>query len=497
MSRKHSTATTRKRTQPPARWIRYILAGALLLAVLGATGIAAQLLWASASPDVTAALSTAPMGANAAGANSESGAGSNARTLYVHGDRLRPLVEETDGAPVLNIYGPGGRIIAQVAPDGSGSEEARHLLADHLGSTRLVLDGEGTTVARFEYGPYGETASGTAATVRYRYTGHPYDEAQGVYETPARGYDPTLGRFLSVDPQRQDASPYVYAGNNPVGFLDPTGGGKVPFFMRSGFWGLGEEQSFTSKGWTKGEVRSRLEFVKDISDTLGMHGGQQIQDATRTFGSNPLKKPTIIDHAPVFLRGPKGSNRKFQYDDLLYWFVGDEKDIVLPTHFHEAVQSIRAVSRENFAGFEYASPNFAENIVLVDFTQPGSDAIRRVSEFLSGGEYKVWGVAASEILQRPDNLRIPEPLVGQQGPDARGGAGPAPPPTSIDASTGQSIRQLQGNIPTLDPNEIESILRQPFPGQSQYSQPMQEETRFRSTSMQPTVITTLDPHGGD
>ena len=31
---------------------------------------------------------------------------------------MRPLVEERDGVQTLNIYGPGGRIIAQVVQDG-------------------------------------------------------------------------------------------------------------------------------------------------------------------------------------------------------------------------------------------------------------------------------------------------------------------------------------------------------------------------------------------
>ncbi len=150
-------------------------------------------------------------------------------TLYAHGDRLRPLVEETGGAQTLNIYGPGGQIIAQVARDDQGSQAVRYLLADHLGSTRAALDADGNVVARYEYAPHGETAlaAGAAAEARYRYTGHPYDEEQGLYETPARGYDPTLGRFLSVDPQRQDASPYVYAGNNPVLYKDPNGKGRT------------------------------------------------------------------------------------------------------------------------------------------------------------------------------------------------------------------------------------------------------------------------------
>ena len=209
MEHKRSAIAARKRLNPIARWGRYMLAGALLLAVLVASGIAVQLFATSDTLHGSSLEDADP-------------------TLYVHGDRLRPLVEETDGAPVLNIYGPGGRIIGQVARDGSGGQEVRHLLADHLGSTRAGLDSEGNVVAQFEYGPHGETAtSGAAAGVRYRYTGHPYDESQGLYQTPARGYDPATGRFLSVDPQRQDGSPYVYAGNNPVLYKDQTGKGRT------------------------------------------------------------------------------------------------------------------------------------------------------------------------------------------------------------------------------------------------------------------------------
>ena len=229
MSRKRSATAVRKRPNPIARWGRYLLAGALL-AVLVASGIAAQLFATSETPQ-SSSLEDAD------------------RTLNFHGHRLRPLVEEAGNAQTLNIYGPGGRIIGQAGRDGSGGQEMRHLLADHLGSTQAILDGGGNVVAQFEYGPYGKTrAAGTAATkVRYRYTGHPWDESQGLYQTPARGYDPTQGRFLSVDPQRQDASPYVYAGNNPIGYMDSSGDGKYPFYLYTGF--KTRESGYTTKSF--------------------------------------------------------------------------------------------------------------------------------------------------------------------------------------------------------------------------------------------------------
>jgi len=47
-----------------------------------------------------------------------------------------------------------------------------------------------------------------------------------LYDFEARTYDPTIGRFLSVDPLSEKyygLSPYSYCGNNPVMYSDPDG----------------------------------------------------------------------------------------------------------------------------------------------------------------------------------------------------------------------------------------------------------------------------------
>ncbi len=52
------------------------------------------------------------------------------------------------------------------------------------------------------------------------------DKETGYDYFGARYYDPTLGRFLSVDPHAYrypSLTPYNYVGNNPLNFIDPTG----------------------------------------------------------------------------------------------------------------------------------------------------------------------------------------------------------------------------------------------------------------------------------
>ena len=157
-------------------------------------------------------------------------------TTTIRGTSLQPLVEETGNTQTLNIYGPGGVIIAQVATDspagGTPTTQTRYLLHDHLGSTRVVLDSNNQVLGSFDYSPFGETTpTGNVADVAYRYTGQEVNGALGTYNYHARHYDAGVGRFLGVDPARQFASSYAYVGNNPINHTDPTGNEDVPVVL--------------------------------------------------------------------------------------------------------------------------------------------------------------------------------------------------------------------------------------------------------------------------
>jgi RHS repeat-associated protein len=115
--------------------------------------------------------------------------------------------------------------------DGSGTGYYRYLYTDHLGSEVLVTTEAGDVVQRRVFEPFGKVfADSTTETGRQRFALHEREEASGLFLTPARAYDPDAGRFLSVDPilarplDPEQLNPYAYVRNNPVSFVDPSGG---------------------------------------------------------------------------------------------------------------------------------------------------------------------------------------------------------------------------------------------------------------------------------
>lgn len=107
----------------------------------------------------------------------------------------------------------------------------RFQFSNHLGSSNLELDEQGTIVSYEEFHPYGTSAyrltvkDGEAPAKRYRYTGMERDEESGLSYHTARYYALWLGRWVSADPQglEDGTDLYRYAGASPVKLFDPGG----------------------------------------------------------------------------------------------------------------------------------------------------------------------------------------------------------------------------------------------------------------------------------
>ncbi len=184
----------------------------------------------------------------------------NTTEYYVYdyqGRRVRTVIEsnnqvqnQRDYLPLLDISTNqakqqsntlhiGTHILSETSKDKAQNStqnltQTRYQLTSHLQSSTLELNDKAQVVSYEHYYPYGGTAiiaGKNKAEVQqkcYRYTGKERDDNSGLYYYGARYLAPWLARWISPDSQGDDGlNLYVYVGNNPLKYIDPTGHVKV------------------------------------------------------------------------------------------------------------------------------------------------------------------------------------------------------------------------------------------------------------------------------
>ena len=288
------------------------------------------------------------------------------------------------GGAVLAEYNSSGTLTARYVYAG-GDRLARvangsihYYLKDHLGSTRTLMASDGSRIAAFDYWPFGKIlASSSAEDTRFKFTGHERDTESGLDFMQYRTYDPDQMRFLQMDPRADKypgVSPYAYAGNNPLKFIDARGdtldvggigGGKRALsYIHSMFdegtakritMGDGGRVSFDTEGLDLSQDSS-LELLDNLINGTGMFLFEVTRETSaRHRDSGKLLELSVSDHplgirlfsvTPSFmgtgLNQPGGPLPMSGYDGQValapgYWTLKGGATVVPPSDvtFHE------------------------------------------------------------------------------------------------------------------------------------------------------------------
>ena len=121
-------------------------------------------------------------------------------------------------------YGPDGLIMRR------WSSTNYYFGCDHLSSVWNVvtLDANETYAATYTYSAFGVATERGTLTIStpYKYVGalgYYADSESGLMLLGARYYNPSVGRFMTLDPIKDGVNWYEYCGRNPINSVDPFG----------------------------------------------------------------------------------------------------------------------------------------------------------------------------------------------------------------------------------------------------------------------------------
>ena len=121
-------------------------------------------------------------------------------------------------SPISYIY--SGTRVAKIQDN-----NVVYFSSDNIGSTSLETDSSGTIEFKANYLPFGKELSfSSTGKEKYGFTGKEYDAENSLNYFNARYYNPSNGKFISVDSIfKPSEGGYQYVRNNPLTITDPSG----------------------------------------------------------------------------------------------------------------------------------------------------------------------------------------------------------------------------------------------------------------------------------
>ncbi|MDX3457245.1 polymorphic toxin-type HINT domain-containing protein [Streptomyces sp. ME02-8801-2C] len=175
------------------------------------------------------------------------GSGGKKTTSYLYDPNGNRLIQRTDAETTLYLGNselvlPKGATKAKATRYydlGNGVQAIRtddnkvsFVIPDHQGTGQLAVDASTLALLQRRTTPFGGQRGLAGSPGSWPgskgFVGGTVDKTTGLTHLSAREYDPSTGRFLSVDPimdltDPQQINGYSYSSNSPVTFADPSG----------------------------------------------------------------------------------------------------------------------------------------------------------------------------------------------------------------------------------------------------------------------------------
>lgn len=241
------------------------------------------------------------------------------RKFQYDGDEILTELDEDNN--VKSIFTHSGlRTDDVLAVDKSGT--SYFYLKDHLGTVSDIIDSSGSLVQHYVYSPFGkiiriENKNGGDVTDApmvdnfYTFTGREHDKESGLYYYRARYLDSETGRFIQSDPDEGNLyrpltkiNKFIYALNNPVLLIDPTGRTVVTPDTKSilDVFGVMSVVMSLPLDITKALLFQRGSFFDNLGNN--MNDSKSIQGSVLTFAvvpqmTFPMKAAAFVVYAVV------------------------------------------------------------------------------------------------------------------------------------------------------------------------------------------------------